>query len=153
MSLNVNTSTVKKTAEDYYRNGEFYCSEAIVKTIKDAFGVPVTDEVVAMASGFPVGMGGSGCACGALAGGVMAIGMLFGRTRGRDPKVAKAMQLAKELHDAFQDRHSCLCCRVLTRGMELGSQEHMKQCISFTGEVAEETAKIIIREQRSSKGV
>jgi hypothetical protein len=30
--------------------------------------------------------------------------------------------------------------------MELGSPEHMDQCISFTGEVAEETARIIVRE-------
>ena len=56
------------------------------------------------------------------------------------------MQLAKEMHDGFQRGHSCLCCRVLTHGMELGSPVHMEQCIAFTGEVAEETAKIIMRE-------
>ena len=78
----------------------------------------------------------------------MAIGMFFGRTEAKDSKVNKAMQLAKELHDGFQQRHSCLCCRVLTRGMELGTPVHMEQCISFTGEVAEETAKIIMRELR-----
>ncbi|MBB6715628.1 hypothetical protein H7E68_13030 [Clostridium gasigenes] len=39
-----------------------------------------------------------------------------------------------------------LCCRVLTKGMTLGSEEHMEQCIYFTGEVAEEAAKIIVRE-------
>ncbi|MBP2667777.1 MAG: GCAxxG family protein [Firmicutes bacterium] len=76
----------------------------------------------------------------------MAIGMFFGRTHAKDIKVNKAMQLAKELHDTFQHRHSCLCCRVLTKGMELGSPSHMEQCISFTGEIAEEAAKIIIRE-------
>ena len=78
----------------------------------------------------------------------MAIGMFFGRTEPKDPKVNKAMQLAKELHDGFQQRHACLCCRVLTRGMELGAPVHMEQCISFTGEVAEETAKLIMRELR-----
>jgi hypothetical protein len=30
--------------------------------------------------------------------------------------------------------------------MTLGSPEHMNQCISFTGEAAEETAKINARE-------
>jgi hypothetical protein len=30
--------------------------------------------------------------------------------------------------------------------MTLGSPEHMEQCIYFTGEVAEEAAKIIARE-------
>jgi C_GCAxxG_C_C family probable redox protein len=127
----------------------FFCSEAIVKTIKDEFALPLPDAVIGMASGFPVGMGGSGCTCGAIAGGIIAIGMVFGRTEPRDPKVNKTMKLAKELHDSFKQRHSCLCCRVLTQGMELGSPVHMEQCIAFTGEVAEETAKIIARELNS----
>ncbi len=143
----INTESIRKKAEDYYREGDFFCSEAIVKVIKDEFALPIPDAAIAMASGFPVGMGGSGCTCGAIAGGIMAIGMVFGRTEAKDPKVNKAMELAKELHDTFKDKHGCLCCRVLTRGMELGSPEHMKQCISFTGEVAAETAKIILRER------
>lgn len=56
------------------------------------------------------------------------------------------MALSKELHDTFKVKHKNLCCRVLTKGMTLGSPKHMEQCISFTGEVAEETAKIIVRE-------
>jgi len=142
----IDVSEIRKNAEAYYRNGEFYCSEAIVKAIKDGFALPLPDSVIAMASGFPVGIGGSGCVCGALSGGIMAIGMFFGRTQPKDQKVNKAMQLANELHSIFQQRHSCLCCRVLTKGMELGSPVHMEQCISFTGEIAEETAKIIVRE-------
>ncbi|WP_346354747.1 C-GCAxxG-C-C family protein [Azotosporobacter soli] len=140
-------SEIRSEAEEYYRKGDFYCSEAIVKAIKDAFSPSVSDEVVAMASGFPVGMGGAGCTCGAVSGGVMALGMLFGRTQAQDKQVAKTMQLAKELHDHFQSRHKMLCCRALTQGKELGSPEHMKQCISFTGEVAEVVAKIVLRER------
>lgn len=147
MNSTVDIVKIKKDAETYYRNGDFYCSEAIVKAIKDGFALPIPDAVISMASGFPVGMGGSGCACGAVVGGIMAIGMVFGRTEPKDPKVDKTMQLAKELHDTFKKRHTCLCCRALTKGMELGSPRHMEQCISFTGEVAEETAKIILREQ------
>ncbi|MEN6412801.1 MAG: C-GCAxxG-C-C family protein [Veillonellales bacterium] len=146
MHTNIDIAKIRMDAETYYRNGDFYCSEAVVKSIKDEFALPLDDSVISMASGFPVGMGGSGCTCGAIAGGIMAIGMVFGRSKPKDSKVNKAMQLAKELHDAFRQRHKCLCCRVLTKGMELGSQKHMEQCISFTGEVAEEAAKIILRE-------
>jgi C_GCAxxG_C_C family probable redox protein len=60
------------------------------------------------------------------------------------------MALSKELHDFFKDKHKCLCCRVLTSGMALGSKEHMDQCISLTGEVAERTARIIDRELRGA---
>jgi C_GCAxxG_C_C family probable redox protein len=137
---------IKTTAEDYYRNGDFYCSESIVKTIKDEFDLPISDDIIKMASGFPVGMGGSGCTCGAVVGGIMAIGLFFGRTEPKDEKVNQAMALSKELHDTFKDRHKCLCCRILTKDMTLGSEKHMKQCIYFTGEVAEEAAKIIARE-------
>jgi C_GCAxxG_C_C family probable redox protein len=56
------------------------------------------------------------------------------------------MALSKELHDTFRKRHKSICCRVLTKGMTLGSPEHIEQCIYLTGEVAEEVAKIIARE-------
>ncbi|MDD1718627.1 MAG: C-GCAxxG-C-C family protein [Methanoregulaceae archaeon] len=137
---------IRERAEQYYRNRDYYCSEAIVKTINDELTLGYSDETVRLASGFPIGMGGSGCTCGAVAGGIMALGMVFGRTRPGDEQVKKCMALAHELHDKFRDKHGCLCCRILTRGMVLGSPEHIQQCISFTGEVAEETAKIIRRE-------
>jgi C_GCAxxG_C_C family probable redox protein len=146
---NIDLQKIRTTAENYYRNGDFYCSEAIVKTIKDEFELPVSDDVIAMASGFPVGMGGSGCTCGAVAGGIMALGLFFGRSKAKDERVNKTMALARELHDIFTSRHKCLCCRVLTKDMTLGSPEHMEQCISFTGEVVEETAKIRVRELTS----
>jgi uncharacterized protein len=143
---NICPGKIKATAEEYYRSGAFYCSEAIVKTIKDAFNLPVPDAVVAMASGFPVGIGGSGCTCGAVVGGIIALGLFFGRSKSGDNKVNKAMELSRELHDLFKNRHKKLCCRVLTKGMTLGSPDHMNQCIALTGEVAEEAVKIILRE-------
>lgn len=59
MKSNIDVQVIKKKAEEYYRCGEFYCSEAIVKTIKDEFELELPDQVIAMASGFPVGIGGS----------------------------------------------------------------------------------------------
>ena len=76
----------------------------------------------------------------------MALGLFFGRTKAKDEKVNTTMALSKELHDIFKNSHKCLCCRILTKGMTLGSEVHMNQCIAFTGEVAEETEKIIVRE-------
>ncbi len=142
----VNISQIRKTAEDYYRSGDFYCSEAIIKTLKDEFAPEVGDEVVALASGFPVGMGGAGCTCGAVVGGQMSLGLLFGRSKAKGKEVKKSMELSKELHDKFKEKNNILCCKVLTKGMKMGSKDHMEQCIRFTGEMAEETAKIIARE-------
>ena len=146
MARSVDVDRIRHRAEGYYRRGDFYCSEAIVKTIREEFGLGVSEEVVKLASGFPIGIGGSGCVCGAVVGGVMALGLFFGRTAPGDDRVKKAMALAQELHDRFREKHKRTCCRRLTRGMTLGSPEHLEQCISLTGEVAEETARIILRE-------
>lgn len=143
MRFDVDLERIRKIAEDYYRNGDFYCSEAVVKTIIDEFQIDVSEDVIKMSSGFPVGMGGMGCTCGALTGGVMAIGLVYGRSQGKDPKVNKAMELSAKLYQIFCERHKVSCCKVLTRGMEKGSPEHMQQCIAFTGEMAYEAAKII----------
>ena len=137
---------IRKQAEDYYRQGDYFCSEAIIRTIRDEFKLDVPDDVIAMASGFPVGMGGSGCTCGALVGGIMALGLFFGRSEPGSPKVNHTMALSKELHDYFTTQHRSTCCRVLTKGMELGSPVHMEQCIALTGEIAEKATELITRE-------
>ncbi|MGL4992534.1 MAG: C-GCAxxG-C-C family (seleno)protein [Bacteroidales bacterium] len=137
-------SKVRAVAENYYATGDFYCSEAVVKSVLDGLEINYAPEIVAAASGFPVGIGGAECLCGAISGGIMAIGYVYGRTEAKSEKVNKAMTLSKELHKLFVQRNKCTCCRVLTKGMTKGSTEHMKQCVRFTGEVAEDTLRLII---------
>lgn len=54
--------------------------------------------------------------------------------------------LAEELVNRFKENHKVLCCKVHTNGLIMGSPEHKQQCVSFTGEIAEKVAQIIIRE-------
>ena len=54
-------------------------------------------EAIAMASGFPVGIGGSKCVCGAVSGGIISLGYFFGRTDPKDEQVNKTLELANEL--------------------------------------------------------
>ena len=147
MKKEVRVQKIKKEAEELYRGG-FFCSEAVVSSIRDNFELDVPDTVIAMASGFPIGIGRSKCVCGAVSGGVMSLGLFFGRTKQGDPKVEKNLQLANELHDYFKTSNgkNSLCCRVLTREFDMASGEHKEQCIAFTGLVAEKVAQIIIRE-------
>lgn len=137
---------IRKIAEDYVRSGQFYCPEAIVKAINDGFRLGYPDRVIRLTSGLSFGIGGAGCSCAAVTGGVMAIGMVFGRDKPGDPGIDRCLGLCRELHTFFSARHGFLCCRSLTHGKKLKSSEHVEQCITFTGEVAEETAKIILRE-------
>ena len=136
---------IKKEAELLYQNGDFYCSEAIIATIRKHFDPDMPKQMIAVGSGFPIGMN-TLCACGAVTGGIIVLGYFFGRTEPKDIKVNKAMELAKELSESFKKENKVLCCKILTNGMELGSPTHLKQCISFTGKVAAKTAEIIARE-------
>ena len=142
----VSISKIRNDAEQLYDRGEFYCSEAIISSIRDNFDINMPEEMIAMASGFPVGIGKSKCVCGAVSGGVMALGYFFGRTKGGDPKVQNTLELANELQESFKTNHKHLCCSILTKGMDMGSGEHKKQCVAFTGEVAEKVASIVVRE-------
>ena len=137
---------IRKEAEQLYLNGDFYCSEAIIYTIRKHFAPEMPEQAIAMGSGFPVGMGGSMCSCGAVTGGILVLGYFFGRTIPKDDKVNKAMELSKELHDYFIQQNKFLCCKILTKGMTLGAPEHMEQCIRFTGDIAVKTAGILARE-------
>ncbi|WP_319200553.1 C-GCAxxG-C-C family (seleno)protein [uncultured Ilyobacter sp.] len=142
----INISKIRKTAENYYENGDFYCSEAVIKTLKDVFKPEIGDEVIALASGFPVGMGNAGCTCGAVVGAQMSLGLIFGRQKAKGKEVEKTMELSREIHDIFRKDNKTLCCRILTKDMKLGSKKHMTQCVKFTGDMAEAAAKIIARE-------
>lgn len=146
MITEISVKKVKNDAEDSFRRGDFYCSEAIVNSIRNNFELDMPEEMIAMASGFPIGVGKSKCMCGAISGGVMCLGYFFGRTSGGDTKIQNTLTLANELQESFRKKHGVLCCHVHTRGMDMASGEHKSQCISFTGEIAEKAAEIIVRE-------
>lgn len=137
--------SLRRQAEELYRSGKFLCSEAIFYTFNEALGYPMPREAVRLASGFPVGMGAmgvGGCACGALTGGLMVLGMVYGRSNPGD-EAPLVLGKAKELHDWFKEQKRSTCCRVLIHGLEFGSPEHVDQCVSFTGDVAERLATML----------
>lgn len=149
MKKEISIEKIRQDAEALFQAGNYYCSEAIVASIKQNFDLDMPDEMIAMASGFPVGIGKSKCTCGAVSGGVMTLGYFFGRTAGstpQDPRSVKTLELANELQADFKKNHKVLCCSILTKGMDMASGEHKAQCVSFTGEVAANTAKLIVRE-------
>lgn len=139
---------VKKTAEGYFERGEFFCSESVVKTINDILGKPYSDEVVKLASGFPVGLGKAQCLCGAVSGGEMSLGMVYGRVHG-EAMNPKMLEKAKELHDYIKEAYKSTCCRVITRewaGDNFQSEGRKKHCIEITGRVAEWVAKQLVED-------
>ena len=145
MRFDVNIEEMQKDAVEIFQKG-FACSESVIYAIKKGFDLDLSDDAIAMSSGFPWGLGGAGCICGALAGGTMCIGYFFGRRIPGDESYFKCQELTKEFHDYFKETCGGSCCRVLTRGMEKNSPERKAQCIKFVEATVGKVAEIIIRE-------
>ncbi len=136
----------KIIAQGYFERGEFFCSEAVIHTINELLGWPFPKEITKLASGFPIGMGKSGCLCGAVSGGQMALGMVYGRNHGESMD-EKMFPIAAELHDYIKEIYKSTCCRVITKNYEFNSPERKKHCIQITGLVAAWIANKLIEEE------
>lgn len=130
-------------AAEYFNNG-FSCSESMIKWAIDE-GL-VSKELLPVATSFSGGMG-VGCLCGAVAGAQMIIGAQFGRENivGNE-NLARVK--AKELVTKFMEAHGATCCRVLTRGLEMGSpgrKAHCTNMVEFCQKLVEELAQIEVK--------
>jgi len=150
MKKEVSIKQVRYDAEEVFRIGGYYCSEAIVSAIRKNFDPNMPTELIKAASGFPIGVGRSKCMCGAISGAIISLGYFFGSSdssSAKDGKNQKCMELAYEVQESFRKNHQgTLCCHIHVKGMDLLSGEHKKQCVAFTGEMAAKTAEVIARE-------
>ncbi len=119
-------------AEALYRSGKYHCAEAVLETMRRHFAPDAPEGVVASVSGFGGGSG-SGCICGAVAAGTVALGMVLG-----DKKATSHM--TKELHAWFKEKYGATCCRVIRAENDKGI------CPLLTGEVAGKIAEMLGRQ-------
>ncbi len=146
MDRNLELSRARDKAEELYRSGQFLCSEAVFLVANEYLGNPLPAETVRLASGFPVGMGNACCLCGAVSGGIMALGLKYGRVA-PGASTPGMFEVAKELHDRFKARRRTLCCRALIKKYEFSSPEHVEQCTAITGEVAADVIELLERKE------
>jgi C_GCAxxG_C_C family probable redox protein len=105
---------VQKKAFEYEK--EYYgCSQCILLAFQEAFGLE-NEEVFKAATCFAGGIGFKGSVCGALTGGITAIGLKHGRNiqafLQHDPEKTrfKTSKLARKLWEKFEKTHgSCMC--------------------------------------------
>ncbi|KKL88519.1 hypothetical protein LCGC14_1923900 [marine sediment metagenome] len=135
----------RKIAEGYFSRGEFFCSESVVHTINQLMGSPLPHQITKLASGFPIGLGKSGCLCGAISGGVIALGIAYGRNHGETMN-PKMFPLSAKLHDFIKEQYGSTCCRVLIKDYDFESPERKKHCIKITGEVAAFVTEVFLKD-------
>ena len=145
------------------------CSQCALAGIFDALSVE-DDSVFKAATGLADGVGLTGNGhCGALSGGVLAIGYFFGRDKsefGDMMKLVKGNLLSKQLHDRFVEKYgTCRCHDLQTsffgRFFNLYDPEDMKagmeagmldRCSTLAGEVAQMATEIILETQEIDDG-
>jgi C_GCAxxG_C_C family probable redox protein len=118
-------------AEELYRSGKYHCAEAVMECIRRNFLPETPESVIATVSGFGGGSG-SGCICGAVSGGTVALGLVL-----NDKK--QTTHLTRELHTWFKEKYGVTCCRIIRK------ENDKTVCPRLTGEVAGKIAEMLGR--------
>lgn len=117
-------------AEQLYRSGKYHCAEAVLEVVRRHFAANLPESIVGTVSGFGGGSS-SGCICGAVSGGTVALGLVLA-----DKK--ETTHLTKELHTWFKEKYGVTCCKIIR-------QNHKGVCPVLTGEVAGKVAEMLGR--------
>jgi C_GCAxxG_C_C family probable redox protein len=136
---------IRQRTENLFMTRQLMCSEAVLTVLNQGLGGGLPSEIaVRITSGLPEGFGGGGCTCGALSAGIIALGLFLGRNGPGILNSRRVYAASKELHDHFKTHFGTTCCRVLTKGIKLGTREHFRFCSRHTGVIAVQSARIIL---------
>ncbi len=138
-----------KTTQELFASG-FFCAESVLKAVALENGA---DAVIlpAIATGFCGGMSRHAQMCGAVTGGIMGLGLVFGRNTVED-KTQICYAAVSDFLRAFKDIHGSLNCKDLI-GYDLGVPEEAEQfrkenpgyekCVRFSMDAASMVQDII----------
>jgi len=127
---------------------QLMCSETVLSVINQALGGGIPNELaVRLGSGFPEGLGESGCLCGGVAGGVMALGLFLGRDRPGLLNKRLISSASQTYHDRFKKEFGSTCCRVLVRNYVQGTKDQFNHCAEITSRAAELAAGLILEKK------
>lgn len=124
---------VVERVADCYDQHDLCCSESIMVVLNRAFAGGLSDlAAVQMGAGFCHGLGGAGCSCGALAGGVTMLSLFLGPhvPNGLEKKAFRLM--VKGVHDDFRQQFGSTCCRVLSKKVKDDKSRHQANCLMLT---------------------
>ncbi|MGE4488683.1 MAG: C-GCAxxG-C-C family (seleno)protein [Kiritimatiellales bacterium] len=108
-------NTLKKT-ETLIENGLFAgkdlnCTETVLAAANETYGWNLPPDALRLAAGFGGGVGGQELQCGALSGGVMALGKLFVKDRAHESDRIKT--IVQDYFDMFEKEMGSIDCAPL----------------------------------------
>lgn len=118
----------REEAEQLFRSGKYHCAEAVLEVSRRHFAPDLPESIVGGVSGFGGGSG-TGCICGAVSGGTVALGLVLA-----DKKVST--RLTKDLQVWFKVKYGVTCCKTIRK-------THKGTCRTLTGDVAGKIAEML----------
>ena len=136
--------TAASTAADYFGNG-YHCAEAVATAALEALGIDPT-EAAAHGTAFGGGVGRTfGELCGALSGGLIVIGHLYGRrepSEDWDHPAALGASLRQRFFQQFGTSH----CGALRE--RFGTEKQMSECRKVVNTITDTLLQIIVENQK-----
>jgi len=139
---------VSQRSRELFDSG-YYCAESVLLAIAESKGIQ-SDLIPKIATGFCSGMSRTCGLCGAVAGGIMALNIMTGRSSS-DESVEKNYSVVRRLIDMFENRFGSTNCRQLI-GCDLSAQEGrdkfksnnlIEQCKRYTEEATRMTMSLL----------
>ena len=134
-------SEVEKRASALFNSG-FFCAESVLAAVAEYAEIS-SPLIPKMATGFCSGLSRTNKRCGAVTGGILALGMRYGRNM-PSQAVEPAYEKVQEFLNQFEKQNGSLMCGGLTEcnlstdeGREAFKEKGlMKKCSAFTGYAA-----------------
>ena len=110
--------TKSELAVEKFMSG-YNCAQSVLYAFGPDLGLDA-ETALKVATGLGGGMGGRGEVCGAVTGGILALGLRYGRGEKEEKSAAQqAYQKTGELMAAFERVHGSCMCRTLLGGCDL----------------------------------
>lgn len=101
----------------------YNCAQAVLYSFCDDLHFN-KDTALKLACGFGAGMARKQEVCGAIGGGIITIGLKYGRGEGQDRiPTEETYRKVRELMSRFESKHGSCLCRILLDGCDLNTPE------------------------------
>ena len=149
----LNKEDLEKEIDSIHKNlvnQKLNCAERTFLTVKSFLETNIPSEAVTLLTGFGGGIGGTHeSVCGAVTGGVCALGLVFGRRKPAEESSEKAYAVARDFICKFRSRFGTEVCGELIgdllRVNKFDSDERRERCFNYTLNAIKLCTDIIIK--------
>ncbi len=151
----MDTQRVEEKAKRIFGADGLFCAESVLTAVSDEAGV-ISPIIPRIATGFCGGMARTRGMCGAVTGGIMALGILYGRDDGQQA-YATVYEKVQQFLRAFEAEYRSINCFELI-GYDLGKEEDrqafgekgiIEECRQIVGRAASLVAELVNDEEEN----